>query len=206
LDEPSTQTDPSDSWKGTDAKGHPVEIRWWKQMHAKDARWLPLTIIQVTRPQAAGSERDPRISWFVYIGEEPPEGIAHIALLYCLRLGQEHGYRFDTQALLWAEPHLRTPEQFDRWTHIVASVHNLIMLTRDVVDAQLRPWENKQRKHSHQQVRRGLVKYLPQLGTPAPPPKPRGYPKGRKKGAIVHKATPFPVVRKTAKVPQIVST
>jgi hypothetical protein len=50
LDQPSTQTDPDEIWKGTDAKGHPVEIRWWKKMHVKKARWLEVTIIQVKRP------------------------------------------------------------------------------------------------------------------------------------------------------------
>jgi hypothetical protein len=116
LDQPSTQTDPDETWKGTDASGHPVEMSWWKNMHAKDARWLKLTIIRVSRPHAEGSERDPRISWFVYIGQDPPEGLAQVAFLYCLRFGQEHGYRFDKQALLWTEARLRTPEQFDRWT------------------------------------------------------------------------------------------
>jgi hypothetical protein len=206
LDQPCTQTDPDGTWKGTDASGHPVEMSWWKNMHAKDARWLNLTIIRVSRPHATDSERDPRISWFVFIGQDPQEGLAQVALMYCLRFGQEHGYRFDKQAFLWAEARLRTPEQFDRWTHIVAIVHNLIMLARDVVEGELRPWENKQRRHSPQQVRRGLTKYLPQLGTPAPPPQPRGNPKGRKKGAVVRRATRFPVVRKTAKVPQLVST
>ena len=175
-------------------------------MHVKDARWLDLTIIQVIRPQAANSERDPRISWFVYIGQDPQEGIAQVALLYCLRFGQEHGYRFDKQALLWAEPRLRTPEQFDRWSHIVAIVHNLIMLARDLVEVELRPWENKQRKHTPQQVRRGLAKFLSQLGTPARPPKPRGKSKGRSCGTQVRTAKRFPVVRKTAKVPQLVPT
>jgi len=167
---------------------------------------LKTTPGKVSRPHATGTERDPRISWFVYLGQDPAEGLAQVALLYGLRFGQEHGYRFDKQALLWTQARLRTPEQFDRWTQIVAIVHNLIMLARDVVDGELRPWENKQRKPSPQQVRRGLTKYLPQLGTPAPPPPPRGYPKGRKKGAVVRKATRFPVVRKTAKVPQLVST
>src|SRR5436305_2574472 len=168
LDQPSTQTDPDGTWKGTDASGHPVQMSWWKNMHAKDARWLELTIIRVSRPHGADSERDPRISWFVYIGQDPQEAMAQIALLYCLRFGQEHGYRFDKQALLWAEARLRTPEQFDRWTQIVAIVHNLIMLARDVVEGELRPWENKQSRHSPQQVRRGLTKYLPKLGTPTP--------------------------------------
>ncbi len=175
-------------------------------MHVKDARWLDLTIIQVVRPQAEGSERDPRMSWFVFIGQDPQEGIEQVALLYCLRFGQEHGYRFDKQALLWTEPRLRTPEQFDRWSQIVAIAHNLVVLARDVVEAELRPWENKQRVPTPQQVRRGLAKFLPQLGTPARPPKPRGKSKGRSYGTQVRKAQRFPVVRKTAKMPQLVPT
>ncbi len=175
-------------------------------MHVKQARWLNLTIIQVIRPQAANSERDPRVSWFVYQGEEPAEGLAQVALLYCLRFCQEHSYRFDKQALLWTMPRLRTPEQFDRWSQVVAIVHNHLVLARDFVASELYPWENKHRIPTPQHVRRGLGKFLPQLGTPACAPKPRGNPKGRLLGTTVHKAPRFPVVRKTAKVPQLVST
>jgi len=77
---------------------------------------------------------------------------------------------------------------------------------REFIAPELHPWENKQRDPTPQQVRRGLAKFLLQLGTSASPPKPRGNPKGRKKGTVVRKATRFPVVRKTAKVPQIVPT
>jgi DDE superfamily endonuclease len=206
LDNVSTQNNPDGVWEGNDSKGHPVQIKFWNKMHAKKARWLELTIIQVIRPQAADSERDPRKSWFAYIGQDPKEGIAQVALLYGLRFGQEHGYRFDKQALLWTEPRLRTPEQFDRWTHIVTIVHNLVVLSRDLIEGELRPWENKQRVQTPQQVRRGLAKYLPELGTPASPPKPRGNAKGRSCGTPVNKAKRFPVVRKTGKAPQPVPT
>jgi len=40
----------------------------------------------------------------------------------------------------------------------VAIVHNHIVLARDFIEGELRPWENKQRKHTPQQVRRGLAK------------------------------------------------
>jgi hypothetical protein len=206
LDDPSTQKNPDGTWNGTDAKGHPAQINWWNKMHVKSARWLDLTIIQVVRPQAAGSERDPKISWFVYIGQDPQEGVAQVALLYDLRFGQEHGYRFKKQSLLWTEPRLRTPEQFDRWSHIVTIVHNLVVLVRGFIEGELRPWENKQREYTPQQVRRGLAKYLPKLGTPARPPKPRGTSPGRSCGTLVPKAKRFPVVRKTGKVPQPVPT
>jgi len=204
LDDPCTQKSPDGMWEGTDTKGHPVQILWWNKMHVKDARWLDLTIIQVIRPQAPDSERDPRSSWFVYIGQDPQEGIAQVSLLYGLRFGQEHGYRFDKQALLWTEPRLRTPEQFDLWSQIVAIVHNLVVAARDLIEGELRPWENKQREQTPQQVRRGLATFLPELGTPARPPKPRGKSKGRSYGTQPRKAKRFPVVRKTAKLHQLV--
>ncbi len=165
-----------------------------------------MTIIQVIRPHASNKERDPRISWFVYIGQDPQDGIAQIALLYCLRFSQEHGYRFDKQALLWTDPRLQTPEQFDLWSQIVAIVHNHIVLARDLIEAELRPWENKQRMHTPQQVRRGLTKILSQLGSPAIPPQTRGKSKGRSPGITLPKRARFPVVRKKPSLPQLVST
>ena len=202
LSDPSTQQNPDGTWEGTDRKGHPVQIRWWENMHVKEARWLNLTIIEVIRPQAPGSERDPKISWFVYQGERPQGEVGLVALFYVLRFGQEHGYRFDKQALLWTEARLRTPEQFDRWSQVVAIVHNLLVLARDLVEVELRPWENKQREHTPQQVRRGLAKLLPTLGTPARPSKPRGKSKGRSRGEKIGKAKRFAVVFKKPKMPQ----
>jgi hypothetical protein len=35
----------------------------------------------------------------------------HYELLYARRFGQEHGYRFDKQDLLWAAPRVRTPSR-----------------------------------------------------------------------------------------------
>jgi hypothetical protein len=206
LDDPSTHIDPDQTYEVTDEKGNPVSIRCWKQMHVKDARYLDLTIIKVIRPHAKDSERDPRISWFVYIGQDPKDAIAQIALLYCLRFGQEHGYRFDKQSLLWTKPRLQTPEQFDLWTHIVAIAHNHIVLARDLIEAELRPWENKHRTPTPQNVRRGLSKILSQLGSPAHPPQPRGKSKGRLKGTILPKRTRFAVVRKKPSLPQVVPT
>jgi hypothetical protein len=162
-----------------------------------------LTVIRVVRPHASDKERDPRVSWFVWIGDQEAD-LAQMALGYALRCGQEHGYRLDKQALLWEEPRLRTPEQFELWSHIVALAHNHLVLSRSLVEPQLRLWENKQRPCTPQQVRRGLAQLLPQLGTPARPPKPRGKSKGRSKGAKIRKALRFPVVRKKAKMPQLV--
>ena len=203
IGNPATYETPDGHACRKDGKGRAVEISWWRNLHVKDARWLSLSVIQVVRPHASNTERDPRVSWLVWLGDEQ-EDVTEIALGYALRFGQEHGYRFDKQRLLWNEPRLRTPEQFERWSQIVAIAHNHLLLARDLVEVQLRPWESKHRRMTLQQVRSGINKLLHQLGTPARPPKPRGKSKGRSVGAIVRKATRFPVVFKKPKVPQLV--
>lgn len=201
--EPTTHGEADGVWEGTDAKGRPVEVTWWKHLHVKQARWLEVTVLRVVRPHATNKERDPRVSWFVWIGDQEAD-VLQIALGYVLRFGQEHGYRFDKQGLLWEQPRLRTPEQFERWSHIVAIAHNHLVLARNLVEAELRPWESKQRKPTPQQVRRGMHKLLARLGTPAQPPQPRGKSKGRSIGAKVKKAQRFAVIRKTPTLPQLV--
>ncbi len=202
-DDPTTHGNPSGYWAGQDAKERPVQITWWQKMHVKDARYLDMTVIRVVRPSATNRERDPRVSWFTWIGDQFAD-IKQIALGYVLRFSQEHGYRFDKQALLWEKPRVRTPEQFERWSHVVAIAHNLVVLARDLVEVELHPWENKQREPTPQQVRRGMNKLLPQLGTPARPPQPRGKSPGRAKGAKIGKAKHFSVVRKAPKLPPLV--
>lgn len=199
----TTHRDPDAMWSGTDEQGRPVEITWWKHLHVKQARYLDVTVIRVVRPHATNKERDPRVSWFAWMGD-PQADIAHIGLGYVRRFGQEHGYRFDKQALLWEAPRLRTPEQFERWSHVVAIAHNHLVLARDLVEPELRPWESKQRQPTPQQVRRGMHKLLAHLGTPARLPQPRGKSKGRSMGIKVKKAERFAVIRKKPKLPQIV--
>lgn len=201
--DPTTHGEPEKTWRGSDAKGRPVEVTCWKRMHVKEARWLEVSVLRVVRPHASNKERDPRVSWFVWIGDQEAD-VVQIAVGYVLRFGQEHGYRFDKQALLWEKPRLRTPAQFERWTQIVAIVHNHLVLARDLVEAERRPWESKQRQATPQQVRRGIGKLLPRLGTPARAPQPRGKSKGRIKGVPVKKAQRFAVIRKKPKVPQLV--
>jgi hypothetical protein len=199
----TTHANPDGNWEGLDPSQRTVQVTWWQHLHIKGADWLELTVMRVLRPSASNTKRDPRLSWFVWIGDQDAN-IPEIALGYVHRFSQEHGYRFDKQSLLWDEPRLRTPEQFERWSHMVAITHNFLVLARDLVAVELHPWENKQRVPTPQQVRRGMSKLLPQLGTPARPPQPRGKSPGREKGAKVHKAKRFSVVRQTPKLPPLV--
>lgn len=199
----TTHSDPDSTWSGSDAAGRPVHLCWWHSLTLKEAGWLKLCVIRVERPQAKRSKRDPRVSWFVWIGPASAD-LPAVALSYVHRFSQEHGYRFDKQRLLWDKPKLRTPEQFERWSHLVAIAHNVLVLARHWVAPQLRPWENRHREPSPQQVRRAMSKLLPQLGTPARPPQPRGKSPGRPKGATIRKAERFRIIHQKPKVPPLV--
>jgi hypothetical protein len=173
-----------------------VEVKVWQGLHLRKAREVRLNVIQISRCAATGSTRDPRVSWFWWLGEEcPPAEV--LASLYTRRFGQEHGYRFDKQDLLWDKPRVRTPEQMERWTDLVAIVHNQLVLARREAEAVRRPWERETRPATPRQVRRAMGKIIGQLGTPARVPQPRGKSPGRVKGSRGKRAPGCEVIRKS---------
>jgi hypothetical protein len=196
--DPSSHGKPDASWEGTDEKGKRVEVHCWNQLHLRRARWVAVSVIQVIRHGASERPRDPKTSWFVWKSDEPAP-LAEISPTYRLRYSHEHGFRLDKQVLLWDEPRLRTPEQTERWTQIVACTHNQLVLARPLVTGIYRPWETRRAQLTLTQVRRVLPILLTQLGTPARPPQPRGKAPGRAKGFQPQPAQRHPVIRKTSK-------
>jgi DDE superfamily endonuclease len=194
----TTHGQPDASWEDTDPSGKRVEVRCWNQLHLRTAREIEVSVIQVIRHGASDRPRDPKVSWFVWKGDEPAP-LAEISPTYRLRYSHEHGFRLDKQVLLWDEPRLRTPAQTERWTQIVACAHNQLVLARPLVEGSYRPWETRRSVLTLAQVRRAMPAFLMQLGTPARPPQPRGKAPGRPKGFHPRQATRYPVVRKTSK-------
>ena len=194
----SSHGEPDASWEGTDAKGQRVEVRCWTQLHLRSARSVEVSVIQVIRHGASERRRDPRVSWFVWKGEQAAP-LAQISPHYRLRYSQEHGYRLDKQELLWDEPRLRTPEQTERWTQVLACAHNQLVLARPLVEGVYRPWEHRRSVLTLAQARRAMPAFLTQLGTPARPPQPRGKAPGRSKGFHPQPVVRHAVIRKTSK-------
>ena len=192
-----THGKPTATWEGPDEQGHRIEVAAWTNLHYKQCRVLSVTVIRVIRHRATGKKRDPRVSWFVWLGLELLP-LADVWPTYRRRYSQEHGFRFEKQDLLWTAPRLRTPEQFQRWTDIVAAARNQLVLARDAVAAQRYPWEAPQRAATPRQVRRAMNPILAQLGTPAQPPQPRGKSPGRRCGAKVKPAPRYAVVYKAS--------
>jgi len=179
--------------------GTSVQISRWNHLHFQQDRELALSVIRVEREAAKGTQRDPRVSWFVMLDESIP--LPQIAQQYRRRFSQEHGYRFLKQELLWTRVHVRTPAQFELWSWLLVLVMNQLYLARELGQAMHRPWEPTQRPVTPQQVRRVMPAIVLQVGTPARRCQPRGKAPGRAKGFRPEPAPRFPVVRKTLKEP-----
>ena len=193
---------PADAqWEGTDEHGKRVVVCCWKGLHVREAPEAEVGVIRVQRDAARDTKRDPRISWFIWTGNEDVP-LEQVRPWYRKRFSQEHGYRFLKQDLLWTRAHLRTPEQVERWSWIVACACNLLLVSHHLGLAVLRPWESQKRPLTPRQVRRAMPSILQQVGTPAVPPKPRGKSPGWHKGRQRALAPRFAVVRKPKPVPK----
>lgn len=195
--DPATHGAPDGQWEGADARGRRVGVTWWSGLHLKACRQTPITAIRIVRHHARDTARDPREAWFWWLGGPLPPA-ATLPDLYARRFGIEHGYKFQKQVLLWDAPRVRTPEQFARWTDLVAAAHNHLVLARPLVAVAHRPWEARAKPPTPQQVRRAMPRILPHVGTPVAPPRPRGKSPGRARGTLVERAPRRPVIRKAA--------
>jgi len=198
---PETQGTADAQWEGTDEQGKRVVVSCWKRLHLREAPEEEVCVIRVQRDAARDSKRDPKISWFIWTGKEDIP-LEQVRPWYRKRFSHEHGYRFLKQDLLWTQAHLRTPEQVERWSWLVACACNLVLMSKHLGLAVLRPWESTQRAVTPRQARRAMPGILQQVGTPAQPPKRRGKSPGWRKGRARTPAPRFPVVRKPKPVPK----
>lgn len=189
-------------WTSDDSKAKAVRVSRWSQLHVRQAREVQVCVLQVQREGAKDSKRDPRESWFLCLDEPAMEiSLADVCDLYGHRFSQEHGYRYLKQDLLWTRIHVRTPEQFERWSLLVSIVMNQLCLARSLAQACYRPWEARQRPATPGQVRRIMPSILSQVGTPARQCQRRGKSPGRAVGFHPKPAPRYAVVIKGPKKP-----
>ncbi len=198
---PETWGEPDEMWQGTDEAGKPIQVFAWHHLHFRQVREVQVSVYRVVRERAKGSKRDPKESWFCWRGPVPLP-LCEVVSTYRYRFSHEHTYRFLKQDLFWTKARVRNPEQFERWSLIVATAMNQLVLARDLGQASFRPWERRQEVVTPRQVRRCMPAILAQLGTPARVPKTRGKSPGRAKGTCVTKAKRYSVIRKPKPVPK----
>jgi hypothetical protein len=194
---PETQFDPSETWETTDQQGRETRVSRFDEVHFQQDRDLVLSVIRVERTSARGTKRDPRVSWFLTLDTLVP--LEQVPARYGLRFSEEHLFRFLKQDLLWLAAHVRTPEQFERWSWIVALAFLQLYLARPLGLSALLPWEAKGRPVTPRQVRRVMPTILSQLGTPVRACQPRGKAPGRAKGFRPRQAARYPIIHKTSK-------
>lgn len=196
LGDPKTHGQPDEHAERPDEAGKRIEVDCWSNLHFKRARHIRVSVLRVTRHGAQGTKRDPRVSWFEYVGEGTTP-VEEVPTYYGRRYSLEHAYRVDKQDLFWASARLRTPEQMQVWTDIVACARNQLNLSRQLGDAR-QPWENKSRPATPQQVRRAMTGIIGKLGTPARLCQLRGKSPGRRVGQVVRRSERFKTVYKAA--------
>ena len=212
--DPSTWPEPSSEYACEDAGYGSVRVRAWAELHPKvhnhEGRGsrgpLPvvvgtLILVEVERLPRGESRRKPRVLWLWWHG---PEGTTpDLDLLwrsYVRRFDLEHTFRFLKQTLGWTTPRVRHPEQADRWTWLVVAAFTQLRLARPCVADRRLPWERRYdpERLTPVRVRRVVSALLPELGTPAKPPKPCGRSPGRAKGRRSGRAKRYPALKKTA--------
>jgi hypothetical protein len=68
---PETGGEPDVAWHGTDHRGKPIQVQAWQHLPFRQAREVNLSVSRVVREGAQGTKRDPRESWFLWLGTDP---------------------------------------------------------------------------------------------------------------------------------------
>ena len=171
FQDPSTWWLPDQIVEYTDAEFGPLTVRIWRGLRFGNALDCHMIVAQVERHQASGTRRQPRLLWFAWVGEEPPE---HWWSLYTHRYPIEHWYRFAKGRLHWTLPRLATPQQGERWSDLMPLLTWELWLARPIVQDNPFPWQRSQPQLSPGRLCQGMQNILVAIGTPAQAPKPRG--------------------------------
>lgn len=155
-------------------------VRVWKGLRFRNALDRQMTVALVERPQATGSRRKPKLIWFAWVGEEPPE---RWWCQYRCRYPIDHWYRFAKGRLHWVLPRFATPQQGERWSDLMTLISWELWLAREVVADNPLPWQKPQTQLTPGRVCQGMQNILVAIGTPTRECKSRGkspgWPPGR---------------------------
>src|SRR5207248_9335058 len=86
---PETYGPATAEWEGVDEHGKRVVVSCWKHLHFREAPQTEVRVIRVLREAARDTKRDPRESWFIWLGEEDVP-LAQVRTWYRKRFSQEH--------------------------------------------------------------------------------------------------------------------
>lgn len=190
-------------------RSYTIRMESWDEMLMRGQQDIPMhshpfTLVQITWLDADGQAIHQRPMWLIVLGERRQElSLAQIRQAYAQRYDLEHFFRFGKQRLLLTGYQTPDVEHEENWWQIVQLAYLQLWLARFLVEQIPRPWERylpqfKTGLASPSVAQRGFGRIIRQFGTPAQPPKPRGYSPGRVKGVRLRPRERAPVVKKTA--------
>lgn len=211
LSDPDTWTAPDTQHVTHDPRYGNITVQAWSGLHPKltgRGRWAahdqpPIVTGTVIRVEVEHlpkpTARNVKTLWLWWSGP----GDVDLDLCwraYLRRFDIEHTFRFIKGTLGWTTPALRTPEQADRWTWLIAAAYTQLRLARGLVDDLRRPWERPREPAllTPSRVRRGFRLLRATIGTPAHPPKSDKPGPGRPKGTRRPPRTRYPAIKKAA--------
>jgi hypothetical protein len=171
FDDPSTWWEPDQVMEEEDPRFGALKIRIWKGLRFRKALDCHMVVAQVEHLELSGSRRKPKVIWFAWSGEDPPQGWWQ---LYRQRYRIEHWYRFAKGRLHWTLPRLSTPQQCQCWSDLMPLITWELWLARAWAEDTPLPWQKKQTNLSLGRICQGMQNILAAIGTPARMCKPRG--------------------------------
>jgi len=171
FQDPTTWWTPDQSLTYTDDEYGTLTVKIWRGLRFSKALECPMWVANVERHQAPGTRRKPRILWFAWEGEKPPEHWWHP---YSRRYPIDHWYRFSKNRLHWTLPMFETPQQCQCWSELMPFVTWELWLARKIVKDSPLPWQKPQTCLSPGRVCQGMQNILVAIGTPTRMCKTRG--------------------------------
>jgi hypothetical protein len=181
-----------------------ITVRVWQGLHARGGQAAPFTVVCVQAERLPRNGTRPGPLWLAWVGGALPADLLELWRAYAGRFTIEHGFRFGKQELGWTRVRLRDPAAADRWTWLVALACWQLWLARAVVADRRLPWERPLAvsRLTPGRVRRACPAVFLPLGTPVPPPQPRGKAPGRRLGDAPGPHPRFPVIRRHPQRPR----
>ncbi len=199
LSDPTTWGKPDErlTFQETNRRGkvyHIVVEAWYnKLMSGKNKPKLPMhehpfTLVRVVRYDSDGKAVCKHPLWLIVIGNRRHElTLMQIYQAYLARFDIEHFFRFGKQKLLLTRFQSPEVKREEHWWQLAHLAYAQLWMARHVAVALPNPWERYLPTMTHRSlsptlVQRDFARIIRHLGTPAQPPKPRGYSPGRRKG------------------------
>jgi hypothetical protein len=212
--DPSTWPAPTREVSTTDAQYGQIHLQAWTGLHprpSKKRRWARGTIPGKAAPIVRGTiaqltieHPEPGTPQTLWLWTAGPDDLDpdQIWRAYLRRFAIEHTNRFIKQHLAWTTPAVRTPEQADRWSWLIAADYTQLRLAKPLVTDHRLPWEKPLTTLTltPTRVQRGFRSLTADLDTPARPPKPSRPGPGRPAGSRnQHPTTQHKTIKKGRK-------